>query len=97
MLYNNVFLTVKSADEIDRVRSLLQEQARLSSDEPGCLRFEVYQSQSQPQEFMLVEQWESEEDLARHREAKAFTELYLPQVIPRVDRTPHLCDRVWPR
>ena len=44
----------------------------------------------------LGEQWAKEEDLARHKEAKAFTELYVPKVIPLVERNPHLSDLVWP-
>ena len=97
MVYNNVILSVKSTDDIEMVRELLAEQARLSSEEPGCIRFEVYHSQTQRQQFILVEQWSSEEDLACHKEARAFTELYLPKVIPLVDRPPQLSDLVWPR
>ncbi|MDD9889957.1 MAG: antibiotic biosynthesis monooxygenase [Gammaproteobacteria bacterium] len=96
MIYNNVMLTVKNADDVDTVRELLAEQARLSSAEPGCLRFEVYHSQADRQQFLLIEQWESKELLALHKEAKAFTELYMPKVIPLVERTPHLSDLVWP-
>ena len=96
MIYNNVMLTVKNADDVDTVRELLAEQARLSSAEPGCLRFEVYHSQADRQQFLLIEQWESKELLALHKEAKAFTELYMPKVIPLVERTPHLSDVVWP-
>ncbi|NKB33153.1 MAG: antibiotic biosynthesis monooxygenase [Pseudomonadales bacterium] len=96
MIYNNVMLTVKNFDDIETVRELLKEQARMSTEEPGCERFEVYHSRSDRQQFLLVERWETEEDLALHKEAKAFTELYLPKVIPLVERTPHLSDQVWP-
>ena len=96
MVYNNVILKVKNIEDVDLVADLLKEQARMSSEEPGCIRFEVYNSQADTQQFFLVEQWAKEEDLARHREAKAFTELYVPKVIPLVERTPHLSDLVWP-
>ena len=96
MIYNNVLLTVKNTDDVDTVRELLAEQARLSREEPGCERFEVYHSQADRQQFMLVEQWQTEVDLAQHKEAKAFTELYIPKVIPLVERVPHLSDMVWP-
>ena len=96
MIYNNVLLTVKNTDDVDTVRELLAEQARLSSEEPGCKRFEVYHSQADRQQFILVEQWQTEVDLAQHKEAKAFTELYIPKVIPLVERVPHLSDMVWP-
>ena len=96
MIYNNVMLSVKNADDVETVAELLAEQARLSSEEPGYARFEVYHSQSDRQQFLLVEQWDTEEDLVRHKEAKAFTELYVPKVIPLVNRVPHLSDLVWP-
>ena len=32
----------------------------------------------------------------RPKVAKAFTELYLPKVIPLVERVPHLSHLVWP-
>lgn len=96
MIYNNVVLTVNDANNIDTIKSLLAEQARLSSEEPGCVRFEVYHSQADIQLFMLIEQWESQEDLDRHKQARAFTELYIPKVIPLVSRVPHPSDLVWP-
>ena len=96
MVYNNVILKVKNIEDVGLVADLLKEQARMSSEEPGCIRFEVYNSQADTQQFFLVEQWAKEEDLVRHKEAKAFTELYVPKVIPLVERTPHLSDLVWP-
>lgn len=96
MIYNNVILAVKNLEDVDEVRKLLAEQARLSSQEPGCHRFEVYHSQTDRQQFFLIEQWETLEHLALHKEAKAFTQLYLPKVIPLVDRKPHISDQVWP-
>ena len=96
MIYNNVVLTVNNESDIEEVRSLLAEQAQRSSEEPGCVRFEVYHSQADEQQFLLIEQWETQEDLDRHKEAKAFTELYIPKVIPLVSRVPHPSDLVWP-
>ena len=96
MIYNNVMLKVKNAADVEAVAELLSEQARLSSEEPGCARFEGYHSQADHLQFLLVEQWNTESDLARHKEAKAFTELYLPKVIPLVERVPHLSHLVWP-
>ncbi|MDA1372716.1 MAG: putative quinol monooxygenase [Proteobacteria bacterium] len=96
MIYNNVVLTVNNQSDVEEVRTLLAEQASLSSDEPGCVRFEVYQSQSAVQQFFLIEQWETQADLDKHRQAKAFTELYIPKVIPLVSRVPHPSDLIWP-
>jgi quinol monooxygenase YgiN len=89
MLYLNIILTVKNSADVDQVRGLLSEQGRLSRQESGCSRFEVYHSQTDPQVFMLAEQWASQEALDRHREGKAYTTIYKPQVLPLVDRVPH--------
>ncbi|HID22529.1 MAG TPA: antibiotic biosynthesis monooxygenase [Planctomycetaceae bacterium] len=89
MICNNVIITVKDEQDIHAIRDLLAEQGRLSRQEPGCLRFEVYQSQKDPKVFLLIERWESEEALDAHRQAKAYQEIYKPQVLPRVDRVSH--------
>ena len=94
MIYNNVFLTVKNEADIVTVSELLKEQCRLSREEPGCERFEVYQSQNDRSLFILVEQWESQEHLDAHREATSTQTIYRPKVIPLVDRVPHPSDRV---
>ncbi len=89
MICLNILLTVNDPGDVETVRGLLAEQGRLSRAEPGCLRFEVYQSQNDASLFILNERWESQAALDAHRQAKAYTEIYQPQVIPRVTRTPH--------
>ena len=96
MIYNNVILTVLKESDVEKIKTLLADQARLSSEEAGCVRFEVYHSQADVQLFLLIEQWETQADLDRHKEAKAFTELYIPKVIPLVSRVPHPSDLLWP-
>ena len=94
MIYNNVLLTVKNESDVPLIRELLTEQCRLSREEPGCVRFEVFQSQADTKFFILVECWESAAALDQHRLAKAYLEIYKPRVLPLVDRTPHACDKV---
>jgi quinol monooxygenase YgiN len=89
MLYLNIWLTVKDPGDVEKIRSLLAEQARLSRQEPGCVRFEVYQSNNDPTRFLLTERWESQANLDTHRTAKAYTTVYQPQVLPLVNREPH--------
>ena len=96
MIYNNVIVTVRDAADVDEIKSLLVQQTELSRQEPGCDRFELYQSQNDPKIFILVERWTSPEALDQHRLAKAYTEIYKPKVIPKVDRTPHPCELVEP-
>ncbi|WP_417848104.1 putative quinol monooxygenase [Thalassoglobus sp.] len=88
----NVILTVQDETNIDKVQGLLAEAGRLSRQEPGCQTFEVCHSQNDPKIFMLIERWESKETWEVHKTAKAYTEIYHPQVLPLVDREPHFSD-----
>jgi quinol monooxygenase YgiN len=89
MICLNVILTAKNESDIEDIRSLLAQQGTLSRQEPGCLRFEVYHSNTDPKVFILNERWESQQALDVHRTAKAYTEIYQPKVLPKVDRVPH--------
>jgi len=89
MIRLNVLLTVKSATDVEKVKGLLAEQGRLSRQEPGCERFEVYQSNNDPSTFILNEWWIDQPSLDEHRKAQAYTTIYQPHVLPLVDRAPH--------
>jgi len=94
MICLNVILTVKDPGDVSEVRRLLKEQGRLSRLEPGCLRFEIYHSKENSSVFILNERWESQSALDVHRKAEAYTEIYQPKVLPKVDRTPHPAELV---
>lgn len=86
----NIWLTVKDPADVPVVSDLLAQAVRLTRQEPGCLRFEVYHSQSDSTRFLLCEQWGQQSDWETHRAGKAFSEIYAPQVLPRVNREPHI-------
>ena len=96
MVFNNVLLRAKDPQRVTEISGLLRQQASLSSVEPGCERFDVFQSEAEPELFLLIEVWASEGHLAQHRKAEAFTQMYQPKVLPLVHREPHLCRRIWP-
>ena len=89
MICMNIVLTVKQASDIEAVRERLTEAMRKSRLEPGCERFDVYQSQADACRFTLVEHWASQEALDAHRLAEAYTTIYKPQVTPLVHREGH--------
>ena len=89
MICLNILLQVKDPADAAKVREWLAEQGRLSRAEPGCMRFEVYQSNNDPTVFVLNERWESQAALDEHRKARAYTQIYQPHVLPIVNRTPH--------
>ena len=94
MIHNNVILRAKRSEDIEEISSLLTAQAKVSLTEEGCERFEVYQSEADAQTFILVEWWATQEDLDRHKTAKQFVEVYVPKVIPLVERSPHPSTRL---
>jgi quinol monooxygenase YgiN len=89
MLYLNIWLTVNQPADIAKVRELLAEAGRLSRQEPGCLRYEAYQSTTDASRFLLHERWESQAALDEHRKAAAYTTVYHPQILPLVTREAH--------
>ena len=94
MIYNNVILKARNSADIDTLKGLLTTQAQVSLTEQGCQRFEVYHSEAEPEVFLLVEWWETQEDLDAHRNATHFVDVYRPQVIPLVERFPHPAQRL---
>jgi quinol monooxygenase YgiN len=88
----NVILTVKNESDIERVGELLRQAGRLSRAEPGCRMFEVCHSQNDTRVFLLIERWESKQAWEVHRTAQAYTTIYQPQVLPLVERVPHVAD-----
>lgn len=89
-----MILDVRSEADIARVAQLLVELRAQSVEESGCMRFEVYQSHTNSRVFMLIEQWNTQQDLDNHRLATAFTKVYIPMVLPLVERVPHDCRRL---
>ena len=89
MIYVNVLLKVQDPSHVDKIRELLIQQGRLSRQEPGCARFEVYHSNNDPTRFILNERWESQAALDVHRTAEAYTQIYQPLVLPLVEREGH--------
>jgi quinol monooxygenase YgiN len=90
VFYINVLLTAKNEEDVELIRGLLAEAAALSRTEPGCVRFDVFHSQSDARVFLLCECWESEAAWMEHREERAFREIYQPRVLPLVERVPHI-------
>lgn len=89
MIYNNVVLTANPEEDVNEIAQHLEMLATLSLAEPGCHGFKVFHSTAEPRVFLLIEAWESDAHLAAHRQAAAFTEVYEPHVLPRVERVVH--------
>jgi quinol monooxygenase YgiN len=90
----NVFLSVKDSTNVETIRGLLAECGRQSRAEPGCVSFDVCHVKESPETFILCERWESEQAWMDHKEREAVQTIYLPKVLPLVDRTPYICEIV---
>ncbi|QDU64608.1 Antibiotic biosynthesis monooxygenase [Planctomycetes bacterium Pan216] len=92
MIYLNVYLQVKEASDVPNIAEALTRAGEKSRQEPGCHRWEAYHSKNDPNRFLLVEHWESQEHLDQHREAEAYQQIYKVDVLPKVDREGHPAD-----
>ncbi len=91
MIDVTVVLSAKDLQCAPELGRLLALHVNLSRQEPGCVRFEAFESQSVPGTFILIERWESQATLDVHRTAEGFTTIYVPKVLPMVDRVAHVC------
>lgn len=90
MFHVNVWLSVKDAADTVLIRDNLAAMVAGSRAEPGCVRYDAFQSQANTQKFLLVECWADRAAWEVHRTAAAFKTIYEPIVLPRVDREPHI-------
>jgi quinol monooxygenase YgiN len=91
MIDVTVVLTARDLSAAQEIRELLARHVNLSRQEPGCVRFEAFESQTVQGSFILIERWESQTTLDVHRTAEGFTTIYAPRVLPLVERVAHVC------
>jgi quinol monooxygenase YgiN len=73
--------------ERDKVEAILRELARgVRRQEPGNLQFIVNSSMDDPNEFLLYEQYASEQPFADHQQTSQFKRLVLEQAVPLLAR-----------
>ena len=74
---------VARPDKIDELRSVLLPLIEPTRQEPGCIRYEMLQNNSDPTDFTFVEEWESDAALDAHLETDHFREVAakLPDLI----------------
>lgn len=61
------FLICRSLEEADRVSHMLPEHIRLTRAEPGCLKFEVLRSHSDPCRFAVHERFTDKAAFEAHQ------------------------------
>jgi quinol monooxygenase YgiN len=63
--------TADSAEIADKAIEQSAERCKRAQQEPGCLQFEVFRSALHPENYVLLERWESKEALAVHAQGMA--------------------------
>jgi len=54
-------------DKINELKALLATMVKASQEERGCILYEIYQTKSKPNTFVVIETWEDNAALDRHK------------------------------
>lgn len=54
-------------DSIEELKSLLKTMVEPSKNENGCLLYDIFQVQSEPTRFIVIESWENNDALEGHK------------------------------
>lgn len=92
MFYLNVLIQVKKEGDIEAVKDALILMRPLCLKEDGAVRWEAYHSKDDRKLFVLVEHWQTQEKWEKHLKEKAIVDIYMPDILPRVDRQVHKCE-----
>ncbi|HEY6753489.1 MAG TPA: putative quinol monooxygenase [Pseudolabrys sp.] len=72
--------------QIEKIEEILRELAKEIRREPGNLQFIVNRSRDDPNEFLLYEQYVSEQAFLDHRQMPHFKTLVLERAVPLLER-----------
>jgi (4S)-4-hydroxy-5-phosphonooxypentane-2,3-dione isomerase len=76
-----VTYTIREGEE-EKVREYLKMMTEHTRQEPGNVMYIAHQSNNNPRQFFLYEQYHSEDDLKAHREAPYFAEYVVNGLMP---------------
>lgn len=74
------------AGQTDKVEAILRELGQKIREEPGNLMFVVNRSKDDPNEFLLYEQYKSEQAFIDHQQTPHFKTLVLERAVPLLER-----------
>ncbi|MBL8748183.1 MAG: antibiotic biosynthesis monooxygenase [Planctomycetes bacterium] len=74
------------AASVSRVLTLLADLAAKTRSEPGNLLYDVYQSESEPREIVLHEEYVDAEALAAHRQSPHYAALVVNGILPHLEK-----------
>jgi quinol monooxygenase YgiN len=68
----------------ERVSAVLDELARASRAEPGCLQFQPNRAIEDPRRFLLYEEYADEAAFEAHTDSEHFNRLVLGEAVPEL-------------
>ncbi|MGW1197414.1 putative quinol monooxygenase [Streptomyces sp. NPDC002536] len=89
-----VIIRVPESCNVDPVADALSRMRPLCLAEDGCVSWEAYQSHEEPGRFVLVEHWASRAHWEAHDAGDAIQKIYIPEIMPRIEREVHPSMRV---
>lgn len=75
MIRLNVSVITETEEDRNRFIDAAIELVSLSLRDKGCIDYDLYQSKTNDDRLMIIETWESEEDLKNHSETEHFRRL----------------------
>ena len=69
-------------DKVDRVAAVVDELARTSREEPGCVQFQPNRHAEDPVRFLLYEEYADEAAFEAHADSEHFKRLVLGEAVP---------------
>lgn len=72
--------------QTEKIEAILRELVQKVRQEPGNLQFVVQRSHDDPNEFLLYEQYKSEQAFLDHQQTPHFKTLVLERAVPLLER-----------
>lgn len=66
-------------NKIDKILELAKKLVKKTVKEVGCIKYEMYQNTKEPTELIMLEEWDTEEDLNNHMSSEHFKRI-VPQM-----------------
>lgn len=75
MIRLNVSMITETADNAAKLVEAATELVAFSLRDKGCISYDLYQSKTNSDRYMIVETWASRDDLKAHSESEHFKRL----------------------
>lgn len=75
MIRLNVAVIAETEENARKFKEAATELVAFSLRDKGCISYDLYQSKTNDDRYMIIETWETEEDLKAHSESEHFRRL----------------------